>query len=375
MKHKTLAPSHAATTRPLEPSTLTELLRIAPPQLHHVDVARMNLLCSVGLPDVKPLDVAQHLRTLDIWTQQVSMRTETLRFLLEEHGDELENSEPLWRMYCLTRVLWREQKLSYCEEEKDRDSEADWADSNRHLIHGLLGAQRHGTCASLPVLLVAIGRRLDYPLFLVHSPGHVFCRWDGTGHPNPAWRETRNIEFSGDLDSHPVEYYYHRPVEWPPEWHVMERRRQPWPLYLRSLTPAEELASFLVQRAHAFEAYELFAEAWNSYAAACSLAPHNDAYQHFAKECNRIHMDHVLKPWGITAQQYCGTVEQRLMGVKVPFPWETDDGKPISNNDPFSNPEVASVLMNAQRAVAARLHSTGRLTAARPVANALQPRR
>ncbi len=42
----------------------------------------------------------------------------------------------------------------------------DWSDSRTRYIHSVLTGFG-GTCASLPVLYVAIGRRLGWPLYLV----------------------------------------------------------------------------------------------------------------------------------------------------------------------------------------------------------------
>lgn len=41
--------------------------------------------------------------------------------------------------------------------------------------------RRTGTCASLPVLYAAVGRRLECPLKLVTARNHFFVRWDGAG--------------------------------------------------------------------------------------------------------------------------------------------------------------------------------------------------
>src|SRR5260370_30438785 len=47
-------------------------------------------------------------------------------------------------------------------------------------IHGALLGDG-GTCASLPVVYVAVGRRLGYPLRLVSAKQHFFVRWEGPG--------------------------------------------------------------------------------------------------------------------------------------------------------------------------------------------------
>jgi hypothetical protein len=44
-----------------------------------------------------------------------------------------------------------------------------------------LGQRRMGTCSSMPVLYVTLGRRLGYPVKLVTAKAHLFVRWEQTG--------------------------------------------------------------------------------------------------------------------------------------------------------------------------------------------------
>jgi hypothetical protein len=332
------------------PESLTELLEVPADLLTNVDVARMNLLCSVGLPGVPYLDVTLGCRILDEWAQHIGQVTESQRHLLVDHGDVIEHSEPLWRLYCLGKVLGDQLGIIYCEVERDYRVEADWKQSNRHFVQGILGPERHGTCSSLPVLVTAIGRRLGYPMKLVHSPGHVFSRWDGMNHPNPRWRERRNFEFNGDCDSRPDAHYYHSPVKWAADTFDMEQRRR-IPLYLRSLTPAEELASFLAQRGHAFEAHESFDEAMTAYVTASQLAPHVDTYLYFSEECDRRHLDHILKAWDMTASDYRRLVEKQIRGQAIEFPW-------AEHNSPLRNPQTRDVLLAAAHVVSEQMEGT-----------------
>ena len=98
-------------------------------------------------------------------------------------------------------------------------------------IHGLLDGQG-GTCATMPALYIAVGRRLGYPLYLVHAGEHFFVRWEDRG-------ERFNIEatmigFAPRDDEH----YRH----WPKPISEEAVRNG---LFLRNLTPAEEYAAFL----------------------------------------------------------------------------------------------------------------------------------
>jgi hypothetical protein len=124
-------------------------------------------------------------------------------------------------------------------------------DSRVAFLHGMIPGPNQtaedvpgGTCASMPVLYRSVGRRLGYPLKLVLTDGHIFVRWDGKGHPNPAWQERFNIEGAGNgFSSFEDEYYQ----SWPFEVTDQQVKANH---YLESLTPAEELAQFLASRGH-----------------------------------------------------------------------------------------------------------------------------
>jgi hypothetical protein len=122
----------------------------------------------------------------------------------------------------------------------------DFRDSRDLFIHGILFGDG-GTCASMPVLYVAVGRRLGYPLKLVHAKGHRFARWDdpeGKHWDQPA---RFNIEGSGrGLNIKPDEYYH----TWPRK---LKDRELAEGCFLRSHTPREELASFLATRANCLQ--------------------------------------------------------------------------------------------------------------------------
>ncbi|MGL6097413.1 MAG: transglutaminase family protein, partial [Fimbriiglobus sp.] len=138
----------------------------------------------------------------------------------------------------------------------------DWRDSRNIFLHGLLSENRTGTCPSLPVLIVAIGRRLGYPLFLVRAPAHLFCRWED--------RTTGvrfNIEYNGHgMTDHPDEHYRLWPKAWPAAVIENEAKLRPESRsYLRSLTLREEDAEFLCSRGHCLEDNGRLGEAVTAY--------------------------------------------------------------------------------------------------------------
>jgi hypothetical protein len=102
-------------------------------------------------------------------------------------------------------------------------------------VHGLTEAEHEGTCASLPVFYVAIGRRLGYPLKLVECKGHLFVRWEDG-------KERFNIEGTNrGLNCYPDEEY----MEWP--WPISQEELATG-MYMKSLSPRRELAAFLELR-------------------------------------------------------------------------------------------------------------------------------
>jgi regulator of sirC expression with transglutaminase-like and TPR domain len=132
-------------------------------------------------------------------------------------------------------------------------------DSSDLFLHGFT-EKRKGSCASLPVLMVAVGRRCGYPLYLAASKGHLFCRWeDGS--------ERFNIETAIEgVDSKPDSYYRRWPHPFSDEELTTEK-------YLKSLSPAEELGVFAQIRAACLQENRRFKEAAQAYETALRAFP------------------------------------------------------------------------------------------------------
>jgi hypothetical protein len=122
----------------------------------------------------------------------------------------------------------------------------------------------------MPVVYVAVGRRLGYRLKLVEAlgaSGHLFARWD-----EPAG-ERFNIEGTNrGLNCHPDDYYrtgYFRPTQ------EFEQRCR----LLKSMTPREELACFLHLRGSCWRQAGSVRNAVESFGYAFGLAPDNRFYE------------------------------------------------------------------------------------------------
>jgi hypothetical protein len=244
----------------LSPKTLAELLALPPDQLERVDIGLMNLLCATGLPGAEGLDIPAALAKLDGWALQVKYETDRHMYRLTDprYADHYRRSETYFRASWLLQTLQEECGVKY---NHDRIFSPDFKDSRDQFIHGLMDPEQGGTCASMPVLYTAVGRRLGYPIKLVQARGHLFCRWDdGKG-------GTLNIEGSGEgFSAYPDDFYH----KWPyplSEADLASRE------YLVSLTPAEELAVFMAARGHCYMDLRRFPEAVGAYKEMARFAP------------------------------------------------------------------------------------------------------
>ena len=240
------------------------------------EVGVANLLCARGLPCVAGVDEAAALRTLDAWAKRVEAETARHLYRFRQNPFEFNNSEAYFRMLTLVTVLQEDCGVRYNPE---RMHAPNFADSRDLFLHGLLTGKHQGTCVSMPVLYVAVGRKLGYPLKLVTSKAHVFARWE-----SPDGRERLNIEATSQgLNCFPDEYYHTWPV---PLTSAEIASGQ----YLKSLTPNEELAVFLSVRGHCLEAAGRLPAAQLAYAQAHQLAPVSTQYLAFLAAAVRREM-------------------------------------------------------------------------------------
>lgn len=245
---------------------LTALLKRS--DITRTDIAWMNLVAGSGLGNQGEYSLTNLLRELQVMTARV--KAETARHLVrfQRTPQEFNNSGAYFRMLCLVTVLQQDFGTRYSPgRAKPSDgpvepNEAFFADPRDIFLHGLLGTNRAGTCASLPVLYMAIGRRLGYPLKLVAAKNHLFVRWDGE-------RERLNIEATTQgLTTFDDDYYRRWPFPMTPEEERAER-------YLVSLNPTEELSVFLSLRAQCLLAAGRWDEALSSQEQVCRLTPHS----------------------------------------------------------------------------------------------------
>lgn len=242
------------------------LALLSQPGLSALDVAAVNLACAVGLPSADRYAPAAVLARLNDWTQHAARFTEENLPEFHARPERYGNSELYFRVLVLVTALQRDCGLRYNPAKIPADAPFD---ANDTFVSGAALGDG-GTCASIPVVLAAVGRRLGYPIKLAAArckgAGHLFARWDRPGEPS------FNIEATGrGLRVHPDEYYRTG------DYQVTAEQEAKLCL-LKSMSPREELADFLTQRGFRWLELGKLRQAVEAFAFASGLAPHNRGY-------------------------------------------------------------------------------------------------
>ena len=231
------------------------LIKLSDEDVAKVDIAEMNLACAGNLNGAENLDAKACLTTLGYWTAWIRIETERNAHRFRQCSGEFNHS---WAEYCIgmmMTVAYQDFGIRYDLERMN--DEGEWHDAADSFIHGVIQKQC-GTCASLPVFYVALGRRLGYPLKLVSAKDHLFARWDTPD-------ERFNIECTnGGLVTESDDRYR--------AWRDISPTEEERLGCLRSMTPREELKSFVFERGHCLADNQRFVEAAETFAIACSLS-------------------------------------------------------------------------------------------------------
>ncbi|HLW64211.1 MAG TPA: hypothetical protein VKS79_02755 [Gemmataceae bacterium] len=238
------------------------------------DVAQGNLLAAHGLPGAEGRNFLNDLDWIDHVAKTV--RIETLRhsYQFRDNPSAFENCPAYFCMLVLATVMYQQFGVRYnparIRDPKFQDPyclDPDFSDSRDLFIHGMIGGPG-GTCASMPVLKAAVGRRLGYPLKLVEAKGHLFLRWDDVS--GEQWRPGArfNIEATCEGLACPPDEHY---LRWP---HPMDERDLTVYGYMQPLTPPEETAMFRSTRAICLWENGNYAECLRECHWAIVLAPH-----------------------------------------------------------------------------------------------------
>jgi len=255
-----------------QPTTFEELCAVETNDLEKCDIALMNLLCAERLRGAENLNLKECLERLDGIAKRVKFETDRHYYKYRQHPGEFNGSEGYYRVMMMATVLQQDLGIRYNPArirlpwEPVESSEEFFANSQDVFIHGLTRENGTGTCSSMPVFFVAVGRRLGYPLKLVRAKGHLFARWD-------EGQKSFNIEGTSiGFVSHPDEQYR----TWPYPFTAQEQETES---YLKPLTPVQELATFLSIRGACCRAATNWLQTVGAYAQALYREPHSAGNQ------------------------------------------------------------------------------------------------
>jgi len=252
-----------------QPKTLAALLQVPADQLQNVEIARMNLLCAEGLVGSEQMDVEKDLAVIDQWATQADEDLRRFTPLYHAHPEKFPDvhSESEWKMYVLFGFLRERQGIGYNPELKAlfakgygyiEDHPDEFRQDARDTFLNGIVERRVGVCSSLPAIFVAVGRRLGYPLYYVHTKGHSFVRWDDG-------KERFNVETTRSFFTTPHDDYYER---WP---YRISKQDQADFGYLKNQTPQQMLAGFLQDRCACLYASGRVKEGNQAFEAAAAL--------------------------------------------------------------------------------------------------------
>ena len=251
------------------PSNIEELVSLSASELERVDVGRMNLICADAVADFGESELPRLLRRLDEWAEDARRAEVRYRKTYEREPARYDNSYAKYRAVNLALTIKEDFRCRYQKAHirsgamTDFSSPRFFRNPDDVFVSGLL-KRRLGTCSSFPVLLVALGRRLGYPLYLKLTGGHMFCCWDDG-------KERFNLETNGDaVDTPPDEHYLKEPCYGMTARSAQERTAE---RLMVKLTNAEALSVFLETAGYCAEANGKLPQALFFYRTALKYRP------------------------------------------------------------------------------------------------------
>ena len=269
----------------LKPLTPKELFEMPVENLDRVDIGRMNIICARDVTRTEVIDTAKYVAKLDEWAAIAKRLEQKYLPRYAKNAARYDHSLAKFKAVTLALTIQQDLKCDYNMElitsgtMDDLRTPRFFKNPDDVFITGLLKNGK-GSCASMPVLFVALGRRLHYPVYLAHTKGHLYCRWDDG-------QESFNIEMTGQGVGAPPDSAYKGPPYNPTEAEIKSEGM------LRNLTNRESFALFVETAGVSREANGDFRLAAIFYDIALQLRPHSVMLRplrdHAARVASSIH--------------------------------------------------------------------------------------
>lgn len=160
--------------------TVAQLMALPDAELEKVDVIEMSVAVAREIPGCENLDYQHYRQIVDGWADDVRRWMAAAEGNFQKSPKEWRNDINFFRLGLLATYLTRERGIRYHEKYSQDQKEgrnSKYLEPGAVLVHGLIDTLR-GTCSNMPVLHVAIGRRLGLPVSLAAVGPHYVCRYD-----------------------------------------------------------------------------------------------------------------------------------------------------------------------------------------------------
>ena len=273
-------PKEYAIQNELKPVSARDLFEMPMENLDRVDIGRMNIICARNVIKSEVIDTEKYVGKLDEWAAIAKRMEQKYLPFFERNAARYDNSLAKFKAVTLALTIQQDLKCGYNMNLIESGAMSDvrsprfFRNPDDIFITGLL-KNRKGTCASLPVLFVALGRRLNYPVFLAHTKGHLYCRWDDG-------KECFNVEVTGQGVDTPPDSHYKGPPYNPTGDDIKSEGM------LRNLTNRESLSVFLSTAAMNREACRDFGMAVIFYDIALRISPDSSVVRGLRNRAARL---------------------------------------------------------------------------------------
>jgi hypothetical protein len=296
-------------------NSLQKLCKLPPDVLATLDIGAINLLCAAGLPKAENLNIADLVVKLDDWAEQIRRETERNYVMFLKEPAQFKSSQAYFCVACMINILGTQFGVCYNPKWRhitpDKPIPDDFgADANDGFIHPILEGVG-GVCGSLPFFYVAIGRRLGYPLRIFKVVQHLVVRWDDPDGTKWLHPDRFNIEATapGVHCLSDIEYR-----KWPKD---MPQELIDAGVYLKSLTPQEELAECMATRGHIWKKNGYLTKASGCFRAAWDLAPHNSMFRDNCRHMQALIAELNSEPQGFINQPHPMSYEASLREQQI----------------------------------------------------------
>lgn len=147
-----------------------------------IDLALANWLIAADIPEFRDLTRAAYFERLNTITELVREDMARRRNVARTKGKNPNDPDTRCAIFC-GAIL--NLGFAYAEGFRTEDSTLAakrrlYEDANNIFLTGLLRTRR-GSCVSMPLIYLVIGRRLGFPVYLVAIGRHYFIRWEEPG--------------------------------------------------------------------------------------------------------------------------------------------------------------------------------------------------